>query len=49
MELQKVGKIVSGTEPVLLAVLPPPDGLGGTTGRHGGTTAEACKTSNKLA
>ena len=43
----RVGKLVSGTEPVLPAVLPLPNGLGGTTGSHGGTTAEANKTFNK--
>ena len=44
--LPKVGKGIGGTRPVLPAVLPLPEGLGGTTGRPGGTTAEERKASN---
>ena len=46
MGLQKVGSGIGGTRPVLLAVLPLPKGLGGTTGIPGGTTAEEGKASN---
>ena len=38
--LPKVGNGIGGTRPVLPAVLPQPEGLGGTTGIPGGTTAE---------